>query len=468
MITKNSTSCNRAISFESIFTYIGVSTLLRKAKFVKRSGADVFTILTVLITSVFKGYPNLYKFFESTEGKSLPFSRDSAYRFLSNPSYDWQSLMLYMASFIISFICKLNKDNKEQINCLVVDDTMIERCRGKKVELLSRQFNHVIGKSVKGFTNLALGWTDGVNYIPVLSYLIASNIENNLIRKADTHGIDNRTTGARRRKIACTKKPEVLISMCRRAIREIPASYILMDSWFFSDYLVKKLKELGLQSICLVKRNLNFKLEKDSDKSFSQINLLKHINGGKLNKGNLITSIIAYTNKGLRVRLVFIKANVSKEWICIVSTDLDLSPEKVIELYGRRWSIEVAFKAQKSYLGLKNECHAHDFDTCNAFMVISNIRFQIMEFNRRHDNDPRSMGELFYNIRSELTALTFAEALESLLNLIDDLANSLDAAGCIRKGKLAKAKEVIAAKISEWYSGITDYIRMYIQLPQSS
>ena len=150
MITKNSTSCNRAISFESIFTYIGVSTLLRKAKFVKRSGADVFTILTVLITSVFKGYPNLYRFFESTEGKSLPFSRDSAYRFLSNPSYDWQSLMLYMASFIISFICKLNKDNKEQINC-----------RGKKVELLSRQFNHVIGKSVKGFTNLALGWTDG-------------------------------------------------------------------------------------------------------------------------------------------------------------------------------------------------------------------------------------------------------------------------------------------------------------------
>ena len=32
---------------------------------------------------------------------------------------------------------------------------MIERCRGKKVELLSRQFNHVIGKTVKGFTDLA-------------------------------------------------------------------------------------------------------------------------------------------------------------------------------------------------------------------------------------------------------------------------------------------------------------------------
>lgn len=54
---------------------------------------------------------------------------------------------------------------------------MIERCRGKKVELLSRQYNHVIGKTVKGFTNLALGWTDSINYVPLLSHLIASNKE---------------------------------------------------------------------------------------------------------------------------------------------------------------------------------------------------------------------------------------------------------------------------------------------------
>lgn len=112
---------------------------------------DVFSILSVLISSVFKGYPNLYRFFESTEGKALSFSRDATYRFLSNPKYDWQSLMFNIATFIFRFICDLNKDNKEQINCLVVDDTMIERSRGKKVKLLSRQFNHVIGKNNKSF-----------------------------------------------------------------------------------------------------------------------------------------------------------------------------------------------------------------------------------------------------------------------------------------------------------------------------
>lgn len=102
-------------------------------------------------------------------------------------------------------------------------------------------------------------------------------------------------------------------------------------------------------------------------------------------------------------------------------------------------------------------------------MVISSIRLQLMEFNRRLDNDPRSIGELFYSVRSELTAVTFAEALQTLLSLIDDIAITLDATCCLRKGKLAKAKEVISDKISERYLGMNDcYIKMYIQLPQLS
>ncbi len=101
-------------------------------------------------------------------------------------------------------------------------------------------------------------------------------------------------------------------------------------------------------------------------------------------------------------------------------------------------------------------------------MAIANIRLQLMEFNRRHDNDPRSIGELFYSAHSELAAITFAEALQTLLLLIDNIAVTLDAAGCICKGKLAKAKEVISNAISESFSSITDYIKMYIQLPQTS
>lgn len=135
--------------FESLFTHIGVGSLLARAKFSKHSGADVFTLLSVLVTSIFKGYPNLYRFFESNEGKSLSFSRYSVYRFLSNRKYDWQSLMFYIATFIIRFICELNKNNKDQVNCLIADDTMIKRCRGKKVELLSSSTTMLLVKLLK-------------------------------------------------------------------------------------------------------------------------------------------------------------------------------------------------------------------------------------------------------------------------------------------------------------------------------
>lgn len=61
----------------------------------------------------------------------------------------------------------------------------------------------LLAKQLKVFTNLALGWTDGINYVPLLSHLIASNKEKNLIQKANTSNIDDRTTGAKRRLLAC-------------------------------------------------------------------------------------------------------------------------------------------------------------------------------------------------------------------------------------------------------------------------
>lgn len=102
-------------------------------------------------------------------------------------------------------------------------------------------------------------------------------------------------------------------------------------------------------------------------------------------------------------------------------------------------------------------------------MAIANIRLQLMEFNRRHRQRSSFYWRALYSASSsELTAITFAEALQTLLLLIDNIAVTLDAAGCICKGKLAKAKEVISNAISEWFSSITDYIKMYIQLPQTS
>ena len=55
----------------------------------------------------------------------------------------------------------------------------------------------------------------------------------------------------------------------------------------------------------------------------------------------------------LPVRLVYVRnKNKRSDYLVLVSTDLTLSEEEIIQTYGKRWNIEVFFKMCKSYLKL--------------------------------------------------------------------------------------------------------------------
>ena len=64
--------------------------------------------------------------------------------------------------------------DRSRFKALVLDDSVIERSRSKAVELLAFVFDHVIGKSVRGFNLLTLGWTDGFSFIPVAFNMLSS------------------------------------------------------------------------------------------------------------------------------------------------------------------------------------------------------------------------------------------------------------------------------------------------------
>jgi len=206
----------------------------------------------------------------------------------------------------------------------------------------------------------------------------------------------------------------------------------------------------------------------EPNKEYTQKALLRKINGGNLYGLPTVSSIICTTKKGLKVKLVFVKSRTSNEYVAIASTDLALTDEQIITLYTWRWSIEVNFKTQKQFLGLSKECQGHCLDIINAFMVLSNIRMQFMELNRRHQEAPRALGEIFCSIGEELKAMPFSEALASLLDLVDSLADTLEARGCIKEEKLEETKAVIAEKLGSWFFGITEYVRAFIQKPQLS
>ena len=77
-------------------------------------------------------------------------------------------------------------DEKRE-KCFVLDDSVIERSRSKTVELLARVYDHVIGKTVRGFNLLTLGWTDHYSFIPVGFNMMSSAKEKHRITELNNH-----------------------------------------------------------------------------------------------------------------------------------------------------------------------------------------------------------------------------------------------------------------------------------------
>ncbi|GHT03605.1 hypothetical protein AGMMS50276_33540 [Synergistales bacterium] len=92
-----------------------------------------------------------------------------------------------------------------------MDDTPFERNRSKKVELLSKVYDHSKHIYMSGFRLLTLGWSDGNTFMPVDFHLLSSGCKKNRIQEA--REMDKRTCGYRQRELAQTKAPIVLIDL---------------------------------------------------------------------------------------------------------------------------------------------------------------------------------------------------------------------------------------------------------------
>lgn len=450
------------LSFSSVLSKecLNISKLLHQSGFRKRSGADILTMFMVFIKSIFCGAYSLHDRYSLNDVESPSCSYYALMRFISNSKHNWSLLLLLVAKTAISIISSLN--NKGHVYTLCVDDTVIERPRGKKIEGLSRTFNHVIGKTVKGYANLLITWTDGITNIPVASELMSSRKEDCVIRSHNKR-IDKRCAGAKRRANSVMRKPKLLVKLCKGILNKgIKAEYVLMDTWFYSDSLVASLKELSLDSICMIKKNLKFAFAGETVRHNLK-NILSTL-GQRNHTSDIISSVIVQTESKQQVKLVFIRnRNNRREFITLLCSNIHLTAEEIVELYSRRWAIECCFKAAKQYLGLNSECFARDYDSICALNRISYIRFTVLEIIRRHEEDPRSHGQLFRDSCSAIRTISFIEALETLSICFTSLIEALDKAGYIVKGKTQEAYKLAEGLIEKWYDSISEFLKKLLK-----
>ena len=317
-----------------------IANLLRKAGIRKTQGAPVFEVFRFLILLVFQG-KNLYRFLDSNR-KDDSLSKNTYYRFLNNPTYAWRRFLSLLAIQAIDSLRSLTKP--ERVNVLVLDDTIIGKNRSKKVELLARVHDHTSNSYQKGFTMLALGWSDGYSFIPVDFAMLSSAKKSNRIQDINKD-IDKRCSGYKRRKESMEKKPDIAFKMVQDVLNKgIAADYILMDTWFTHEPLVMKIKEEGLDVIGMVKDMKQKYTYGDSAYSLKELRTILPKN----TPSNILGSVLVTTKNGLPVKLVYVKnRNNKKEWLTILCTDLSLSDQEVVRIYGNRWNIEVFFQVSK-------------------------------------------------------------------------------------------------------------------------
>lgn len=154
--------------------------------------------------------------------------------------------------------------DENRVNAFIVDDSLFERTSCKKTELGSRVFEHVSMKYCKGYRLMALGWTDGNTFLPINSSLLASSKESNLIGSVDN--FDGRSLAAKRRKLAQMKGTDVMIELLKSALSAgHRVDYVLFDTWFSNLAQLIAVKNLGLDSIAMIKKSSRIYFEYEGE-----------------------------------------------------------------------------------------------------------------------------------------------------------------------------------------------------------
>ena len=374
-------------SIKRFFTRFHVSSALKASNAYKKKGIPVTEIFQYLFLLIFS---NRSMYMSLITGRNTPgFAKDSVYRFMKMIQINWIRFTTILSSRIIKDAI-IPLDSKDRANVLIIDDSMFERNRSKKVELLAKVYDHAKHKYRLGFRMLTLGWSDGSTFLPVNSILLSTENKKNRINEAAK--VDKRTIGYKRRKLSMEKGTSAVLSLLKTA-KKAAIGMVKKTSKMFFRY---NGEDMSLVSI--YNRN-----KKRRGRSRYLLSVMVDV----VKDGEIIPAKVVYVRN----------RNKRKEYLCLISTDTNLDENEIIRIYGKRWDIEVFFKVCKSYLNLSRECNSLSYDAMTAHTAVVFTRYMMLSLESRESNDNRSLGELFLYFSDEMSDITWIQAFQMLLQM---------------------------------------------------
>ena len=390
-----------------------VSELLRQCHAYKVKGFSVIEIFTYILSMMFS-QTSIYMSMRIGTYKEK-FAKNTIYRFCNNAKINWHKFVRLLSKNLISdFIRPATSEKRNEY--FVIDDTPFPKS-GKCTELVGKYFNHVTNKFEYGYRILSLIWTDEYTNIPVDFSPLSSS--NNDLLLCGAKKCDKRSIAGKTRKLAQEKAPVVVYEMLKKALNAgHSAKYVLFDTWFAMPKLITQIKNnLGLDVIAMIKKTGKVYYEYENRQL--SVEKIFSINKKRPGKSKYLLSvnvnIIQKENKKIISRIpakiVYVRnKSKKKDWIAIVSTDIDIYEEEIIRRYGNRWNIEVYFKTSKQYLKMLKECNSTSFDSFTCHLAIVAVRYMMLSYYERAQNDGRSLGELFWLMIAEVVEISFNHA----------------------------------------------------------
>ncbi|MDA3907222.1 MAG: transposase [Bacteroidales bacterium] len=403
---------------------------------VKGSGVPFWEIMRILLVLPFMDIKNVGSLFSNVVIPNSKGQKDVYYRALANQKINWRNLLLLFVKRYLQLDQKFTAP-KDNVKCLIFDDTDIEK-RGKKIEGISKIHNHVTKHFIFGYKLLVAGYWNGSVFIPVDFSFHRENKENKIKKyglskkelKKQKRGLRNDKSPVHKRfKELNSKKTDIVIQMFRRINqRKISVDYILFDSWFTSMSLIKKFLSINKNVNIIGMYKYNSKLivegkELSIKQLRKQSTKVKRSRSMKLYYHQYIAEI-----DGVKVSVFITKRGTNGAWHTIISTNINLSFVKTIEIYNIRWTIEVFFKEAKQLLGL-GKSQSTNFDVQVAQTTVTMIQYLLVSLKYRMEAY-ETIGGMFKNIKQDYIEHNLNErlllAIVEILSVLELIIGTID------------------------------------------
>lgn len=258
-------------------------------------------------------------------------SHDRIQRFLASPRKTggdfWQLVKPYIRQI------------QSAEGLLIIDDSISEKPHTDENEIVCWHYDHTSGRTIKG-----------INFITALYHAqdVSLPVSYHLVSKTEYY-LDKKTAKEKRR--AAQSKNEVYRDLLRQTVQnQVPFAYVLNDVWYASAENMNFIKlDLKRDFVMPLKTNrkLALSLEAKKQAQYQRIDELQ------LEADCLLTIYLEDVDFPLSlVKQIFTNGDGSIGILYLVSSDLELNPEQITTLYGKRWHVEPYHKSLKQNASL--------------------------------------------------------------------------------------------------------------------